>query len=222
MFRIIALEREYGAGGSLVARELARRKGWQLLDQELTCEIARLAGVQEKAVAQHSERCDPLLHRLAKVFWRGSYERSLPIEDQIFDADEMVELAHRIIERKGQEGNCVIVGRGAPYILRKRSDTFRVFVYGSREEKIARLIHLKMDEKQAAEQVDTIDSERAAFVRRYFQAEWPSRHLYHMLLNSDPGIDYATEAVLETMEKLEKYGQAESAAQHASIDRIQS
>jgi len=222
VFRIIALEREYGAGGSLVARELARRKGWQLLDQELTCEIARLAGVQEKAVAQHSERCDPLLHRLAKVFWRGSYERSLPIEDQIFDADEMVELAHRIIERKGQEGNCVIVGRGAPYILRKRSDTFRVFVYGSREEKIARLIHLKMDEKQAAEQVDTIDSERAAFVRRYFQAEWPSRHLYHMLLNSDPGIDYATEAVLETMEKLEKYGQAESAAQHASIDRIQS
>ena len=55
MFKIVTVEREYGAGGSLVAAELARRKGWQLLDQQLTCEIAKLAGVHEKAVARHSE-----------------------------------------------------------------------------------------------------------------------------------------------------------------------
>lgn len=218
MFKIIALEREYGAGGSLVARELARRKGWRLLDQELTCEIARLAGVHEKTVAQRSERCDPLLHRLAKVFWRGSHERLLPIEDHIFDADQMVELAHRIIEGRGREGNCVIVGRGAPYILRRRSDTFRVFVYGSRPEKINRLAGLKMDAAEAAELVDTIDSERAAFVRRYYHAQWPSRHLYHMLLNSDPGIEYATETVLAAMEKLDRFGHPESSAEHASVD----
>ena len=51
MFRIITVEREYGAGGSLVAAELARRKGWQLLDQQLTCEIAKMAAVEESAVA---------------------------------------------------------------------------------------------------------------------------------------------------------------------------
>jgi hypothetical protein len=142
-FKIITLEREYGAGGSLVAAELARRKGWQLLDQQLTCEIAKLAGVHEKAVARHSERCDPLLHRLAKVFWRGSYERALPIgDDKIFDADEMVELAHQVIEKVSRAGNCVIVGRGAPYVLRHRVDTFRVFIYGSHEEKIRRLVKL--------------------------------------------------------------------------------
>ncbi len=219
MFRIITVEREYGAGGSLVAEELARRKGWQLLDRQLTCEIARLASVDEKAVARHSEKCDPIVHRLAKVFWRGSHERSLPIgEDKIFDADEMVELAHQIIEQKGREGNCVIVGRGGPYILRHREDTFRVFVYGSREEKIRRLVKLKMDEKEATEMVDTIDAERAAFVRRYFKAEWPSRHLYHLLLNSDPGIEYATETVLATMEMLERHGRPE---RHARLDPIQ-
>src|SRR3974377_373573 len=137
MFKIITVEREYGAGGSIVAAALARRKGWQLLDQQLTCAIAKLSGVQGKGVGQHSENCDPLVYRLAKVFWRGSHERSLPIgEDKIFDADEMVALAHQGIEPKGREGNCVIVGRGAPYILRHRADTFRVFVYGSREEKI--------------------------------------------------------------------------------------
>ena len=69
-------------------------------------------------VARHEEKCDPLMRRLAKVFWRGSYERSLPIaDDKMFDADKLVQLAHRVIEEKAkhaEHGHCVIVGRGAP------------------------------------------------------------------------------------------------------------
>ncbi len=219
MFRIITVEREYGAGGSLVAAELARRKGWQLLDQQLTCEIAKLASVDEKVVARREEKCDPLLHRLAKVFWRGSYERSLPIsDDKIFDADELVEHAHRVIEKKAEEGNCVIVGRGAPYILRTRPDAFHVFVYGTREKKIRRLVKLKMSERDATEMVDTIDRERAAFVRKYFDAEWPCRRLYHLMLNSDHGIEQVTSTILATMDALEQQGKAEPPGQNVKLE----
>jgi cytidylate kinase len=204
MFRIITVEREYGAGGSIVAAELARRKGWELLDQQLTAEIAKLASVDSRVVARCEEKCDPLMHRLAKVFWRGSYERSLPIaDDKIFDADSMVQLAHGVIEKKAKHGHCVIVGRGSPYILRKRHDTFRVFVFASREEKVRRLMGLKMDAKEAEEMVDTIDHERALFVRKYYNAEWPCRTLYHMMLNSDTGVDFATETILQAMDKIE-------------------
>lgn len=223
MFRIITVEREYGAGGSLVAAELARRRGWQLLDQQLTCEIAKIASVEESAVACREEKCDPLLHRLAKVFWRGSYERSLPIsDDKIFDADELVELAHRVIDRKSQEGNCVIVGRGAPYILRARPDAFHVFVYGSRDRKIDRLVKLKMREKDAIEMVDTIDKERAAFVRKYFNAEWPCRRLYHLMLNSDNGIEHVTNIVLATMDSLEREGNMQPPGRDVQLDPVRS
>ena len=223
MFRIITVEREYGAGGSLVAAELARRKGWQLLDQQLTCEIAKSAAVTEKAVARHEEKCDPLLHRLAKVFWLGSYERSLPIsDDKIFDADELVHHAQQVMEKKAEEGNCVIVGRGAPYILRGRRDAFHVFVYGSREKKIKRLISLKMSEKDATEMVDTIDKERAAFVRKYFNAEWPCRRLYHLMLNSDHGIEHATHVILTTMESLERHGKLEPPGRGVNLERVRS
>jgi cytidylate kinase len=210
VYKIITVEREYGAGGSLVAAELARHRGWQLLDQQLTCDIAKVARVDEHAVACREEKCDPLLHRLAKVFWRGSYERSLPIsDDKIFDADELVHHAHQVIESKAEQGNCVIVGRGAPYILRARRDTFRVFVYGSREQKIRRLVRLKMSEKDATENVDTIDRERAAFVRKYFDAEWPCRRLYHLMLNSDHGIEQVANVILTTMETMERQGAPE-------------
>lgn len=220
MFRIITVEREYGAGGSLVAAELARLKGWQLLDQQLTCEIAKLARVEESAVARREEKCDPLLHRLAKVFWRGSYERSLPISDEsIFDADELVELAQRVINKKAEEGNCVIVGRGAPYILRERPDAFHVFVYGSREVKIQRVIKMKMSEKDAVEMVDTIDRERAAFVRKYFNAEWPCRRLYHLMLNSDNGIEHVVRTVRATMNSLDQQPAMEPPGRNVHLDR---
>ena len=125
-----------------------------------------------------------------------------------------------MIEKKAKEGNCVIVGRGAPYILRARPDTFHIFVYGSRETKIRRLIKLKMSEKDATEMVDTIDRERAAFVRKYFNAEWPCRRLYHLMLNSDRGIEHVTNTVLATMESLERQGKMEPPGQNAKLEPV--
>jgi len=113
----------------------------------------------------------------------------------------------------------VIVGRGAPYILRARPDTFHLFVYGSREKKIERLVKLKMSEKDAAEMVDTIDRERAAFVRKYFNAEWPCRRLYHLMLNSDHGIEHVTNMVLATIDSLEQQGKTEPPGQNVNLER---
>jgi cytidylate kinase len=199
VFNIITIEREYGAGGSIVAEHLARHFGWKLLDQELTSRIAAEACVDPSVVAGCDEHLDRPLRRLAKVFWRGSYERMIPMQDErVFDADCMVEIATKIITEAGEEGRCVIVGRGAPYILRQRKDAFHVFLYAPRDFKIQRLAR-RMSEKEATELVDTIDRERAEFIKRYFNKEWPCRSLYHMMLNTGKGVDAAVETVLGTM-----------------------
>jgi hypothetical protein len=50
------------------------------------------------------ERCDSLLYRLMKVYRRGSFERSLPTAGMgRFDADTMVALMQRVIERPWDE-----------------------------------------------------------------------------------------------------------------------
>jgi len=54
MFRIVTLEREFGSGGGGIAAELARRLGWRLWDQQLTCEIAKRAEVTEYCVTSAS------------------------------------------------------------------------------------------------------------------------------------------------------------------------
>jgi cytidylate kinase len=203
--RIVTLEREYGSGGAMIAKGLAARLGWKVWDEELTAEIARVAKVDHRAALRCDERCDSLLYRLFKVYARGSYERTLPLEgeSQMFDADQMVAVLHRVVEDVASRGNSVIVGRGAPYILRNRADVFSVFIYASEEEKIRRIMSLGKSEREAVQLVQEVDSERAAFIRHYFNKEWPLRSLYDLMINSKYGDEHTIETILQEIASLE-------------------
>jgi cytidylate kinase len=199
MFRLITIEREYGCGAPAIGAELAKRLGWKLWDHLLTEEIARLANVSPLAVKRCDERMDSRLHRLAKTFWRGSYERSASLGGQIFDTDRMMSMMQEIMNKIAREGNAVIVGRGGPYFLREHADAFHVFLYAPRSEKIRRTMADDHSEAEAEEMVDTIDRERAAYIKHYFNADWPTRSLYHQMLNTAVGNDPVIQTILETM-----------------------
>jgi|SRR5581483_4848584 len=201
MYRIITVEREYGSGAGDIARALADRLGWKLWDNAITDEIAKLANVDPATVRRCDERVSSTFHRLAKVFWRGSYERSM--ETTTFDPDDMVPLVQQVLQQATAQGNCVIVGRGAPYFLRDRGDAFHVFLYASRSEKLRRLQDAGMTLKQAEEQVDSVDRDRIEFVKRYFGADWPTRCLYHLMINTAIGDENVTSLILDSIRLLE-------------------
>jgi cytidylate kinase len=199
MFRLITIEREYGCGGGAVAAQLADRLKWTLWDQRLTEEIAHLANVDPCEVQRCDERMDSRFYRFAKTFWRGSHERSSHLMDQAFDTDCMVSMMERISVDIAREGNAVVVGRGAPYFLRQQPEAFHVFLYAPRAEKIRRLLEDGNSEAQAEELVDTVDRERMAYIKHYFNADWPTRSLYHMMLNTAMGNESVIDAILNTM-----------------------
>jgi cytidylate kinase len=203
MFRLITIEREYGCGAAAVAAQLAEHLGWKLWDQLLTEEIARLAKVDPSAVMRCDERMDSRFHRLAKSFWRGSYERSSALGNQMFDTDRMTSMMQETMNKIGREGNAVVVGRGAPYLLRENPDAFHVFLYAPRSEKIRRIIADGHSEEDAIERVDSVDRERIAYVKHYFNADWPTRSLYHVMLNTAVGNEPVIQTILDTMRLVE-------------------
>ena len=205
MFRVITVEREYGCGAGEIAKQLASRLGWKLWDRELTEEIARVARVNCAAVTRCEERLDSRFHRLVKVFWRGSYERSTRLDlEESFDADRMVEIGEEVMREIAGKGNCVIVGRGAPYHLRDRSDTFHVFMYAPRAEKLRRVQNMGKSLREAEELIETIDRDRIEFIKHYFGADWPTRSLYHLMINTAVGDDSVISTVLHEMRTLEQ------------------
>jgi len=205
MFRIITIEREFGSGAAEIAATISRQLGWKLWDQALTEEIAKVAKVDPSAVAFCDERRDTRFHRLAKIFWRGSYEHSIALGDNgPFDADRFVAITEQVMEKVARTGNSVIVGRGAPYFLRQQPDVFHVFLYASRAEKVRRLTQGGKSVHDAEELVDTIDRDRMEFVKHYFNADWPTRCLYHMMINTAIGDENVVSSILTTKQTLEE------------------
>jgi cytidylate kinase len=197
MIRVITIDREYGSGAAAIAKEVAERLSWKLWDQLLTNQIARLLDCDSRTVEQREEKRDPVFYRLFRSFMRGSYEGSLNAPRlKIVDADCIREVAERVVKTVADEGNCVIVGRGSAYYLQSRTDAFHVFIYAPFESKVRRLQREGNSEKEAHQLADTVDRDRADFIRQYFGVEWPDRHRFHLMINSDLGDEWTVQAIL--------------------------
>ncbi len=202
--RVITIEREYGCGGGVIAQKVADRLGWKLWDQLLTCEIARLSNCQQSEVEIREERVDPLYYRLLKSVLRGSFEGSLNLHRlNLVDADCIQRTTRQLTEKAAAAGNCVIVGRGSQHFLQDRQDTLRIFLYAPTRDKVARLRAEGIKESQAEELVNTVDKERAAFVEKYFNMEWPNRSIYHAMMNTAVGEEKVIHTILSLKNELE-------------------
>jgi cytidylate kinase len=203
--RVITLEREYGSGGGDIAAALASRLGWKLWDQLLTEEIARRLDCDCRAVEDHEERRDPAYYRLLKAFMRGSHEGVQNAQRiKMVDADCIRDAMQKILPAIADAGQCVIVGRGSAYHLGTRPDTFHVFVYAPFHERVRRLRATGKSEKEATELAETVDRDRADFIKQYFDVEWPGRHRFHLMVNSGMGEEVAVEIVLDAVERMTK------------------
>jgi cytidylate kinase len=199
-FRVLTVDREYGSGGGVIAAKLAARLGWKLWDQLLTEEIARRLGCECRAVEEREEKRDPVHYRLLKAFMKGSFEGSLNAPRlNLVDTDCIREVVQRLLPDIVEEGNCVIVGRGSSHYLSATPDVFHVFIYAPFEERVRRLQATGKNEREATDLAETVDRDRAIFIKQYFDVEWPGRHRFHLMVNSAMGDDAAVTIILDAM-----------------------
>jgi hypothetical protein len=204
MIQAITIEREFGCGGSEIASLLAQRLGWKLWDHELTQEIARLTNSTAQAVEKREWKNDPAVYRVFKSFLRGAFEGALPPTDrlELLDARRIAAVSELAVNRALASGPSVIVGRGSQYFLRNRKDVFRAFLYASRTFKIHKLITAGIQQEKAITDVDTIDGDRAAFVKKYLNLNWPDRHLYNAMFNTEQGDSFVAEMLAHCVQQV--------------------
>jgi cytidylate kinase len=155
-----------------------------------------------------------------KSIMRGSFEGSANTRQlQLLDADTIVRLTERLVDKAASTGNCVIVGRGSQHFLRNRTDTLRVFLYAPRSEKIRRLLKSGVSDSEVESLVDTVDNDRAAFLEKYFQLQWPNRPIYHAMFNTALGDEIVIAEVLSLKASLEQTGDLTSAPESVDSSR---
>ncbi len=186
----ITISRQYASGGSDIARLLAERLGWTLIDNEFVDRVAARVGLSPKEVEEREERVPTLIERLARALAISSPEVFVatgePPDGALAKEEEIVRMTEAVITQTVREGNVILVGRGAQAYLGQREDTLHVYIVGSREHRIrAASARLGMTEKEASDCADRIDEGRKRYVKTHYNRRWDDPTNYHLVFNSD-------------------------------------
>ncbi|MDM8550015.1 cytidylate kinase-like family protein [Desulfobacterales bacterium HSG2] len=184
--RVITISREPGSGGRIVAERLAEKLGLELFHQEVLHEMAESANVSgrlvktldEKGMSVLSEWVDSLVD--SRHLWPDQYLRHLM----------------KVIGTIGRHGRAVMIGRGANFVL-PPGKRFSVRVVSPRKvrvQNVSKEFGIPADE--AERRVIRTESDRRAFVRKYFNGDIANPTNYDLVINTATlSIDEAVEII---------------------------
>jgi cytidylate kinase len=183
---IITISREPGSGGSELARKLSQELKMDLVGAQIIQKIAESADISEKVISSLDEK---------EVKRRDNWLSFLFTSRSLW-ADEYLRHLTKVIGTFGKQGNFIIVGRGAQYIL-PPEDTFRLRFIASMEVKIKNVMRdFKTSMEDAEKYVIKTDSDRRAYLQKYFNADVTNPADYDMVINTGKlGIDGTVETV---------------------------
>jgi cytidylate kinase len=200
-YRVLTVNREFGSGGGRIAQTIANWLGWKLLDRDIIDAIAYQAHVDKSVVRKYDEHVDSWLRRINQQAMRSAaLAAGLELgENSVFDAEEMVKISQKILEKAHLDGNVVIVGRGAQCVLQHKPDVFHVFVYAPLKERLVRLRDRLEKGADIEQRLRTVDGERAKYLQQYFGKNWCNMHLYDLMICSHADEDAAARAIVYAM-----------------------
>lgn len=173
---IIAIGREFGSGGHVVAQKLAEHYNIPLYNKELVAELAK-DGEYSEAVL---ERFDEKPINLAFT--------PIPIAGATVSLEQGVAISQFNFLKKianDEKKSFVIVGRCADEILSDNPNMISVFILGSKESKKKRVMEREgLDEKAALAKMKKVDKMRKTYHNFYCENKWGDSRSYDICINT--------------------------------------
>jgi cytidylate kinase len=171
---VITLSREPGSGGKFVAKAVADRLGLELFHQEIINAMAENADATARIIRTLDERSLSMIEDWV----------SAAISERHLWPDDFSRVLMRVIGTIGRHGKAVIVGRGANFIL-PPANRFRVRIIAPLEMRVNHVSETYgVTKKEAQRRVLRTESDRQAFVRKYFYSDISDPANYDMILNT--------------------------------------
>jgi cytidylate kinase len=186
----ITISREPGSGGRIMAKKMAEKLGFEVFHQEVLHEIARRADVSEKLLETLDEKG---LNVLEDCISSLVYDRHLW-------PDEYLKHLMKVIGAIGEHGRAIIVGRGANFVI-PPENRLRLRIVAPQDVRISNVARsFEVTAEEAKRRIIRTESDRRAFIRKYFNAEIGDPIHYDLVINS--GLletDKAVDAVIAAL-----------------------
>ena len=180
---IITIGREYGSGGREIGKLLAEKLGVPFYDKEILTRAAEESGLCREVFERHDEKASAgglIAGAHSAQLAMGGGGLQMPLNQRVFLAqfDAITKLA--------AEGDCVIVGRCADYVLKDMPEVTHVFLYASMEKRIERIMRVeKVDRDTARELIRKTDKQRKNYYNFFADGNWGLRSNYDLMVRTD-------------------------------------
>ena len=133
---LITIGRQFGSGGREIGKKIARELEIPYYDKELLAVAAKESGLALDFLQDMDEK-----HPHSLLYSLCVGRPNLALGNCNISVERMASKAQReaVLHVAGQ-GSCVIVGRGADYILRNEDRLFRVFVSAGIDFRVQRVV----------------------------------------------------------------------------------
>ena len=184
---VITMSRLPGSGAWFLARCLAEELKIDYFDREIIEEVAKSAKVSKRLISTLDEQDRSILDDWVDALG----------ERHVWPY-EYVDHLTKVVGTIGAHGHAIIVGRGASFILPPEV-SLRVLVVAPMEVRVNNVAAaFKISKDEAMQRVMRAESDRKAFIRKYFHADLADPMHYDLVINTQYfGLDAATRIVKE-------------------------
>lgn len=172
---IVSVSREHGTNGKEIGREIAKKLKMPFYDKEEIKEFAIKNNMVDDGCSDEE-----------------IYDNFLSLDA----GKEAIIRQSEVIKRIADEGDAVIIGRAADYILRENKNLVKVFIYAPMDYKIKNVMkNYGDDEKQAKSHIISSDNARTNYYSAIANRTWGDKNNYDLCLNAEIGNENVADSV---------------------------
>jgi len=184
---VLTISRQPGAGGHTVAKKVcdALGTGWKVWDREIIDALAESVNMRREMIEALDENVHSWLEQVVRDVFGVTTMETFAYRRHL--AQVLLSIAH--------QGNAVIVGRGANFLLKHG---LNVRLRASRDFRVREtMTGENLNREQAEKRVREIDKRRAEFTKSVFERDIDDIDAYDMILRTDVlGFDVAASAIV--------------------------
>lgn len=190
---VIVIGRQYGSGGHDIGEMLAKNLGLAFYDNEIIQMAAGSTGYTPQFIKEREENMtNSLLYDLFSQMYIYSDVHDAP-RDEIFESES------KVIRDLADQGNCVILGRCADYVLRDRPNCLKVYLHAPESYRIRRIMEREnLSETDALQKIRRMDRRRSDNYHYYTRRIWGHSENYDLTLDTSIG-EEAVQKIIRDM-----------------------
>ncbi len=179
--RYIAIEREFGSGGTKIAAEVSKKCGIPCYGHEILETVAKEQNVSVKTLEDYEESISGSF--LYSMFVMAQSQTGDP--DLLSPEAKLYVAETRVIRTLAEQQPCIFLGHCAAEALKGTEGVLRVFIRATEEEKVKRAIQdYGVSEKEVTAICRKMNRRRANYYSFCTRRKWNDLSNYDVILDS--------------------------------------